>query len=85
MLNANDINSVKHSYFDWHRPTKFIIHGFLENGFVTWMKVSFYIISSLTKRDTVNVVVFASANFGEMVFLIFREVVIFAIYQFLCL
>lgn len=36
-LNANNFASLKNSYFSSARPTKVVVHGFLQTGFVSWM------------------------------------------------
>ncbi|VDI66319.1 pancreatic triacylglycerol lipase, partial [Mytilus galloprovincialis] len=37
-INMNDYTDITNSEFSGGRPTKIVSHGFLENGFVKWMK-----------------------------------------------
>ena len=39
-LNLNDKESFKSLGFDSSKPTKMIIHGFIDTGFEIWVKVS---------------------------------------------
>ena len=50
-LNANNFASLKNSYFSSARPTKVVVHGFLQTGFVSWMGVC---ILKGTNRKIIN-------------------------------
>ncbi|XP_046630612.1 pancreatic lipase-related protein 2-like [Daphnia pulicaria] len=38
MLYANDLDSIRYSTFDPTKPTQFLVHGFIDDGTVRWMK-----------------------------------------------
>jgi hypothetical protein len=40
MLYANDLDSIRYSTFNASRPTQFLVHGFIDDGTVRWMKVN---------------------------------------------
>lgn len=40
MLYAEDVDSIRYSRFNASRPTKFICHGFVDDGNARWIKVS---------------------------------------------
>ena len=39
MLNASEPGSISDSFYDPTRPTKIIVHGFIDTGYVPWTKV----------------------------------------------
>ncbi|KZS07195.1 putative Triacylglycerol lipase [Daphnia magna] len=38
MLYANDLDTIRYSTFNPSRPTQFLVHGFIDDGTVRWMK-----------------------------------------------
>lgn len=52
-INMDDYSNIQKSHFSGSRPTKIISHGFLENGFVAWMKD---MKNSLLKQGDYNVI-----------------------------
>ncbi|XP_052686466.1 pancreatic triacylglycerol lipase-like [Crassostrea angulata] len=52
-LVANDYDSIRNSHFDRTKDTKFVSHGFLENGFVDWMAK---MKDAFLKADDLNVI-----------------------------
>ena len=53
-LNVENRKSVKNSGFNPKRPTKIIIHGFLDHGDVSWIRE---MSSALLSADDVNVLI----------------------------
>ena len=45
-LVADNPDTIRRSLFDKHRPTKIVIHGFLESTSAIWFKVSIYFQST---------------------------------------
>ena len=43
MLYANDLDSIRYSTFNASRPTQFLVHGFIDDGTVRWMKVRLHL------------------------------------------
>ena len=39
MLYASDLDTIRYSSFNASRPTQFLVHGFIDDGTVRWMKV----------------------------------------------
>lgn len=40
MLYANDLDTIRYSTFKPDRLTIFLVHGFIDDGTVRWMKVT---------------------------------------------
>ncbi|KAL3868059.1 hypothetical protein ACJMK2_040897 [Sinanodonta woodiana] len=53
MLRANDYSSIRSSHFNSSNPTKMVVHGFIENGLVDWMKT---MKNELLKAGDFNVI-----------------------------
>lgn len=55
MLYSNDLDSVRESTFNPNRPTQFLVHGFIDDGTVRWMKVKINIHFFISKYGCLNV------------------------------
>lgn len=58
MLYANDLDSIRYSTFDPTKPTQFLVHGFIDDGTVRWMKVNFVykiLFNLLSYKDIIKI------------------------------
>ena len=59
LLYAEDLDTIRNSKFDPKRPTQFLVHGFVDDGTVSWMK---RLTSNLLDYGDYNVII---VNWGD--------------------
>lgn len=59
MLYADDPSTIRNSHFNASRPTQFLVHGFIDDGTVSWMK---RLTSNLLDYGDYNVII---VNWGD--------------------
>lgn len=58
MLYANDLDTIRYSTFNPSRPTQFLVHGFIDDGTVRWMKVK-----TVSRLASLRIVQYVYSNF----------------------
>lgn len=51
MLYAEDLDTIRNSHFNPKRPTQFLVHGFIDDGSVRWMKVKSHLLQFRAPRS----------------------------------
>ncbi|XP_041360079.1 pancreatic triacylglycerol lipase-like [Gigantopelta aegis] len=54
VLHTTDVTALKSSHFNAHRPTKVIVHGYLENGKASWLT---HMKNEFLKTNDFNVII----------------------------